>query len=71
MAPKSMFGGRHVQRILSSLFQPCKRGMCLARDGNVAIIFALALPPIFAFIGAAIDYSRVNMARSAMQSALD
>lgn len=47
------------------------RRMCLARDGNVAIIFALALLPIFAFIGAAIDYSRVNMARSAMQSALD
>jgi Flp pilus assembly protein TadG len=44
--------------------------MCLARDGNVAII-ALALLPIFALIGAAIDHSRVNMVRSAMQSALD
>jgi Flp pilus assembly protein TadG len=41
------------------------------RDGNVAVIFALAMLPIFAFIGAAIDYSRVNTARSAMQSALD
>jgi Flp pilus assembly protein TadG len=45
--------------------------MCLARDGNVAIIFALALPPIFALIRAAIDHNRVNMARFAMQSALD
>jgi Flp pilus assembly protein TadG len=42
-----------------------------ARDGNIAVIFAIALLPIFAFIGAAVDYSRANMARSAMQSALD
>ena len=42
-----------------------------ARDGNIAVIFAIALLPIFAFIGAAVDYSRANMARSAMQSALE
>ena len=35
------------------------------------MIFAFALLPILAFIGAAIDYSRANKARSAMQAALD
>jgi len=35
------------------------------------VIFAFALLPILAFIGAAIDYSRANKARSAMQAALD
>ena len=39
--------------------------------GNIAMIFALALLPFLTFIGAAIDYSRVNAARSAMQAALD
>jgi Flp pilus assembly protein TadG len=52
-------------------FSPQARRFGPARDGNVAVVFALALLPIFAFIGAAIDYSRANMARSAMQSALD
>src|SRR6516164_7591171 len=47
------------------------RHLGASRDGNVAVMFALALLPVFAFIGAAIDYSRVNTARSAMQSALD
>jgi Flp pilus assembly protein TadG len=42
-----------------------------ATDGNVAIIFTIALVPIISFVGAAIDYSRANRARSAMQSALD
>jgi len=42
-----------------------------AKDGNIAVIFAIALLPILAFIGAAIDYSRANKARSSMQSALD
>ncbi|MBR0894650.1 pilus assembly protein [Bradyrhizobium tropiciagri] len=42
-----------------------------AKDGNVAVIFTLAILPIFAFIGAAIDYTRANNARTAMQSALD
>jgi Flp pilus assembly protein TadG len=42
-----------------------------ANGGNIAVIFAFALLPILAFIGAAIDYSRANKARSAMQAALD
>ena len=42
-----------------------------ANTGNVAVIFAIAIVPIIGFIGAAVDYSRVNNARTAMQTALD
>jgi hypothetical protein len=37
MAPQSKFGGRHVQRILSSLFQPCKRAGLAQNNGDVMI----------------------------------
>jgi Flp pilus assembly protein TadG len=39
--------------------------------GNVAVIFALSAVPIISFVGAAIDYTRANAARSSMQAALD
>jgi Flp pilus assembly protein TadG len=42
-----------------------------ADQGNIAVIFALAAVPIISFVGVAIDYSRVNSARSSMQAALD
>ena len=42
-----------------------------AREGNIAITFAIALLPLLGFVGAAIDYSRAAHARSAMQGALD
>src|SRR5690349_8515939 len=42
-----------------------------ARDGNIAVIFALSAIPIISFVGAAIDYTRANAARSSMQAALD
>jgi Flp pilus assembly protein TadG len=42
-----------------------------ANQGNIAVIFAIALVPIISFVGAAIDYSRANNARSSMQAALD
>ncbi len=42
-----------------------------ARGGNVAVIFAIALVPVISFVGAAIDYSRANSARSSMQAAMD
>jgi Flp pilus assembly protein TadG len=41
------------------------------RSGNVTLIFALALIPVFGAVGAAVDYSRGNSARTAMQAALD
>jgi Flp pilus assembly protein TadG len=42
-----------------------------ANQGNIAVIFAIACVPLISFIGAAIDYSRANKARSSMQAALD
>jgi Flp pilus assembly protein TadG len=41
------------------------------RRGGVAPMFALAIIPVIGFVGASIDYSRANAARTAMQSALD
>lgn len=39
--------------------------------GNVAVIFCLALIPLIGFVGSAVDYTRANNARTAMQNALD
>src|SRR5215475_2431809 len=47
------------------------RRFAAAKDGNVAILFTVALLPLLAFVGAAIDYSRATKARSSLQSALD
>jgi Flp pilus assembly protein TadG len=43
----------------------------VADDGNIAVIFAIALVPLLGFVGAAVDYTRANGARSSMQAALD
>jgi len=42
-----------------------------AEHGNIAVMFGFALVPIITFVGAAIDYTRANSARSSMQAALD
>src|ERR1700712_2568192 len=42
-----------------------------AADANIAVTFPIALVPILGFVGAAIDYTRANSARSSMQAALD
>jgi Flp pilus assembly protein TadG len=42
-----------------------------ADRGNIAVLFAIALVPILSFVGAAIDYTRANAARTSMQAALD
>src|SRR6185436_14446928 len=39
--------------------------------GNIAILFAIAVVPVISFVGAAVDYTRANTARSSMQSAMD
>jgi len=41
------------------------------RGGNVTLMFALAIIPIFGAVSVAIDYSRGNSARTAMQAVLD
>ncbi len=40
-------------------------------DGVVAVLFALALLPIMLFVGAGVDFMRVDRARSELQQALD
>lgn len=42
-----------------------------ACDGNVAVTFAVATIPLIGFVGAAVDYSRANSVKAAMQAALD
>ena len=43
----------------------------LARGGNVAVTFAVAVIPVLGCVGAAVDYSRANSVKAAMQAALD
>ena len=47
------------------------RRFARAQDGNVAVIFALAVIPLIAFVGAAIDYSRASATRTVLQESLD
>lgn len=42
-----------------------------ADGGNIAITFALAILPLVMFVGAAVDYTRVNKARTEIQAAMD
>ena len=49
--------------LLSRFVQDCKAG--------VAPLLALAAIPLFASVGAAVDYGRASAARAAMQAALD
>jgi Flp pilus assembly protein TadG len=41
------------------------------REGQVAVIFSLALLPILSLVGASVDYSRANGIRTNIQQALD
>jgi Flp pilus assembly protein TadG len=47
------------------------RAFRIDRAGNVAATFALAILPVVGFVGAAVDYSRANNVKTAMQTALD
>ena len=55
-----------IDRLRSAL-----RAFRTARGGNVVFTFALATIPIIGFVGAAVDYSRANSAKAAMQAAVD
>jgi Flp pilus assembly protein TadG len=56
---------------LVSQFRTAASRFAGATQGNLAVIFAIALIPLISFVGAAIDYSRANAAKSSMQAALD
>jgi Flp pilus assembly protein TadG len=47
------------------------RAFIAAKGGNITIIFALTTIPVIGLVGAAIDYSRANSAKAAMQAAAD
>jgi Flp pilus assembly protein TadG len=55
-----------VQKLIERL-----RRFSAAQGGNVVITFALTTVPIVGFVGAAVDYSRANSAKAAMQAAID
>lgn len=40
-------------------------------NGNIAIIFGLALVPMLLFMGAAVDYTRANQVHTRLQSSID
>ena len=52
-------------------FRSALRAFRVAHAGNVAITFAFAAFPIILGVGFAIDYSRANSVKAAMQAALD
>ena len=54
-----------------SSFRSAMRRFQHAREGNIAITFAIAVIPLLGFVDAAIDYSRANAVRVRLQSALD
>ncbi|MDH2381958.1 pilus assembly protein [Bradyrhizobium sp. CER78] len=56
---------------ISNRVRAAARRFSGSRSGNVAVMFTFAMLPILAFVGAAIDYTRANSARSSMQAALD
>src|SRR5262249_16459288 len=47
------------------------RAFSRADSANVLLTFSLALLPIMGFVGAAVDYSRANSDKAAMQAAVD
>lgn len=63
-------GLARVQRVTQSL-QRQAAAFGLDRSGNVTLIFAIAAIPLFGAVAVAVDYSRANAARTAMQAALD
>jgi Flp pilus assembly protein TadG len=56
---------------ITSCVRAAARRFIGAKEGNIAVIFAIAAIPLISFVGAAIDYTRANSARSSMQAALD
>jgi len=60
-----------LETTIFSRFRAAASRFAGANGGNIAVLFAIATVPIISFVGAAIDYTRANAARSAMQAALD
>jgi Flp pilus assembly protein TadG len=56
--------------LIARLRDACRR-FAGATDGNTVITFALAFIPLMGLTGAAVDYSRANQLKTAMQAAAD
>ena len=65
------FGEGHAQHSHFQSRSHRGRQFAAADRGNIAVLFAIALVPILSFVGAAVDYTRANAARTSMQAALD
>src|SRR5262244_1556000 len=56
---------------MSDLLRNMLRAFRQETSGATALTFGLSLIPLFGLVGCAVDYSRANAARTAMQAALD
>ncbi|PTM46460.1 TadE/TadG family type IV pilus assembly protein [Phreatobacter oligotrophus] len=65
--PFSLRRGTILSRRLAGL----ARTFRLSRAGNVAIMFALALPPLLGVVGSAVDYTYAARAKSKLDSVAD
>jgi Flp pilus assembly protein TadG len=59
-----------AQHLLAK-FTKLARRFGSAQRGGVAVIFALSIIPVFGMVGAAVDYSRANLVKVALQAAAD
>jgi Flp pilus assembly protein TadG len=59
-----------ISTVLAKL-QSCLHAFRRSERGNVMITFALATIPVIGLVGAAVDYSRGNSAKAALQAAVD
>jgi Flp pilus assembly protein TadG len=60
-----------ASKLLSDKLTQALQGFGGAQSGNVILTFALAIVPLLGFVGAAVDYSRANSDKAAMQAAMD
>jgi Flp pilus assembly protein TadG len=58
-------------RSLIARLRDASRRFAVDEQGNTLIVFALAFIPLIGLTGAAVDYSRANSVRTAMQAAAD
>src|SRR5262245_42288117 len=61
-----MTGTTVIERLRERL-----QGFRRAERGNVVVTFTFAVIPIMGFVGAAVDYSRANSIKAAMQQSVD
>jgi Flp pilus assembly protein TadG len=64
-------GTQMIKQILARRLIAAWSNFKRANAGNVATTFALSTIPIVGFVGSAVDFSRANSTKAAMQSAID